>query len=81
MAVFKFNSGIPSGCVEWLKENVGEGTTAFTYRENWEWRYERKTYRQPNRDYIGEIIEIYEHCPTIEIKDEEKAVLFALKWC
>lgn len=89
--IFEFNKGIPKGCTEWLCENVGEGNITFNgFRktkdgERWNidkpeyaWFFERIEQEIPSTNtYMDSNIR---HVPTIKVKDEKKAMLFALRW-
>jgi hypothetical protein len=83
---FEFNQGVPNDCIKWLWENVGEGniincTANKTRRERQDtdsWYYERMSYEIPSTN--PEQDSGSRHVPTIFIKDEKKAVLFALRW-
>lgn len=81
---FEFNQGIPEGCFAWLWDNVGEGNRmvltnplSFSYDgDNIEldWYYERIS--EPYGDSGIEI----NYTPTITVKDDKLAMLFALRW-
>lgn len=77
MNTFRFNSGIPPGCADWLRENVGKGQTPTQWVSDWAWEYERKTFHEydDRGDLCGET-----HCPCITIRDETHAALFVLRW-
>jgi hypothetical protein len=83
----EFNQGVPSGCIEWLWENVGPGNVDpdkpninKDKKETDAWFYERiKVYPKPNdmfhpRDFNGKYV------PTITIKDPKLASWFMLRW-
>ena len=80
---FEFNQGIPKGCTAWLRENVGNGNRAeipfsvITDEDcpEFDWFYERVFIPDPN-SFRGEGKSV----PTITVKDEKKAILFALRW-
>jgi len=69
----EFSQGVPRGCIEWLWGNVGMGNVKLNHEvklldsPEYKWFYQREA--------IGDW-----HVPTITIKDEDDAVLFALKW-
>lgn len=84
---FEFNQGVPKGCVEWLWNNVGNGNRDKLNKEaiiygidnsEYGWFYERIEQEikssDPNSDSN------IKYVPTITIKDEKKAILFALRW-
>ena len=83
---FEFNQGVPKGCIEWLHENVGNGNITFDgFRktrdgERWnidkpeyDWFFERIDEREP-------LSMISRYIPTITVKDEKMATMFALRW-
>lgn len=80
---FEFNQGVPAGCVNWLIENVGEGNRASASfsiiadedKPEYDWYYERVFIPYPN-SFRGE----GKNVPTITVKDEKKAMFFALRW-
>jgi hypothetical protein len=82
---FEFDKGIPEGCTQWLRENVGIGNIEhsgnrtqqwMTNIPDYAWFYERvKKVGNP----IGLSSEIY-YVPTITVNDPKKATLFALRW-
>ena len=79
---FEFNQGVPPGCIEWLWNNVGSGNVeprgdcGIEFAACWgdDWLYERVQIPVP----IGDAEPWY--VPTITVKDEKKAMLFALRW-
>lgn len=80
----EFNQGIPEGCTQWLRENVGIGNIeedAAGKKQVWlndipeyTWFYER----------IEKSATVYDapiyYVPTITVKDEKLAMLFMLRW-
>ena len=84
----EFNQGVPDGAVDWLKEHVGTGNI-ITYSHD-EDSVVISTYNNPQYGWFYERIEkevkTYSLCPevyyvpTITVKDERLAVLFALRW-
>jgi hypothetical protein len=83
----EFNQGLPDGCIQWLKDNVGEGNLPdidkASYRWSWEvrdtdaWFYERV--KVPCEPYAYSD-DPFKYVPSITIHDEKKSVLFALRW-
>jgi hypothetical protein len=82
----EFNQGIPEGCTQWLRENVGLGNLeqdATGRTQQWmndipeyAWFYKRETLvlSPLNPDAIS-------YVPTITIKDPVMAMWFKLRWC
>lgn len=76
----EFNQGVPSGCIEWLWNNVGPGnlrspmTIIRSTQDGDQWFYERVSIPVPLGDAEPH------HVPTITIKDEKLAMLFILRW-
>lgn len=84
---FEFNQGVPEGCIEWLRANVGEGNVKNSPIEpsirrkrliDDDWYYERMMYEVPSNNPKHDSSTRY--VPTIFIEDEQKAMLFALRW-
>ena len=84
---FEFNLGVPSECINWLWDNVGEGNVIHSPIESNirrkrladdDWYYERVQYEIPSNDPKHDSGTKY--VPTIFIEDEKKAMLFALRW-
>jgi hypothetical protein len=78
---FEFNQGIPEGCKKWLNENVGKGYNAHelaSLDSDDSWFYERIEQEIPSTD--PSMDSNVRYVPTITIKDEKKAILFALRW-
>ena len=86
-----FPQGIPAGCTQWLRENVGIGNIAQdgnrppgwrTDMPEYAWFYERV--KMPTSPHVfGEHIfddNPWKYVPTITIKVPELATLFALRW-
>ena len=87
----EFNQGVPEGCIEWLCKNVGEGNVTIdgfrTPKDRERWNIDR-----PEYDWFFERIEVpipstnpsmdsnSRYVPTITVKDEKMAMLFALRW-
>ena len=78
----EFPQGIPEGCTQWLRENVGignieHGNNRTTYGRmiddsTYAWFYKREaTYTADAK---------LRYVPTITVKDPELAILFALKF-
>lgn len=84
----EFRHGIPDGCVEWLWANVGKGNLTRIDKKStisgWDhigidtpefsWFYKRET----TQDVVDPTILHY--APTITVKDEKDAIIFALRW-
>lgn len=84
---FEFNQGVPDGCINWLWKNVGPGNVKRSTIESSirhkrldgdDWYYERVQYEIPITN--PEQDSNTRHVPTIFIENEQKALLFALKW-
>ena len=87
----EFHQGVPEGCTEWLRNNVGPGnltpikriSSISGYRhdaidhEEYAWFYERIA-KPINPNAFGD--DPFEYVPTITVKDEKLAMLFALRW-
>ena len=83
---FEFDKGIPEGCTQWLRENVGIGNIEhsgnrtqqwMTNIPEYAWFYER--IKRPNVLFEqGDDPWLY--VPTITVKDAKKSTLFALRW-
>lgn len=81
---FEFRQGIPEGCIAWLWEHIGVGNRmvlsnplSFSSNEDkpeYDWYYERVS--EPYGDSGIEI----NYTPTITIKNDELAMIFALRW-
>ena len=78
----EFNQGVPTGCVEWLWENIGPGNLVPEKYEaptidQYAWVYERiKISVHPCA--FGD--DPFKYVPTITVKDPEMALLFKLRW-
>ena len=84
----EFKGGVPPECIDWLWDNIGSGNVAPTdstsatmnsdlVSHEWHlWKYERI---EKIVDTSALMSEIY-HIPTITIKDEQDALMFALRW-
>lgn len=79
---FEFNQGVPNDCITWLWLNVGVGNITYNQEEPGirrekekqigdAWYYERV--RTTDTDTIYFV-------PTITVKDEKMATMFALRW-
>jgi hypothetical protein len=78
---FEFNQGVPEGCKKWLNENVGKGYNAHelaSLDSDDSWFYER--IEQEIKSSDPSLDSNVRYVPTITIKDEKKAILFALRW-
>ena len=72
----EFHQGVPEGCIEWLYENVGKGNmTDINDSPDYAWFYERVWIENLGPD-SGDGTSV----PTITVKDEKKAMWFALRW-
>ena len=72
----EFHQGVPEGCIEWLYENVGKGnTTGLVDNYDYAWFYESVWIENLGPD-SGDGTSV----PTITVKDEKKAMCFALRW-
>ena len=78
----EFRQGVPEGCTEWLNENVGRGNMTVDYLNDspdYAWFYRReRVYPKPHEAFDPRMHPKY--VPTITIKDEKKAMWFALRW-
>ena len=83
----EFPKGVPEGCTQWLRENVGLGNLeedATGRTQQWmndipeyAWFYERV--KIPVHPYaFGD--EPFKYVPTITVKDPKLAAFFMLKW-
>lgn len=82
----EFPQGVPEGCTHWLRENVGpgnikEGTNGRKWQATedqpeYAWFYERIEQADINLNLCPEVY----YVPTITVKNEAMAVLFALRW-
>ena len=76
---FEFNQGVPIGCSEWLIENVGPGNiTIYGDKPEFAWFFERIHEEIPSTNPSMDSNARY--VPTITVKDEKMAMLFALRW-
>lgn len=84
---FEFNQGVPKGCIEWLCENVGigniekSGNRTVKWKEDvpeYDWFYERIEVPIPSTDPSRDSNARY--VPSIIVKDEKHAIMFALRW-
>lgn len=84
----EFPQGVPNGCTAWLRENVGLGNIEensnskrtrhwLIDNDDYAWFYERIVKPVPPNAF-GDFP--FEYVPTITVKDEKLAVLFALRW-
>lgn len=76
MTHFDFINVLPDGCIDWLWYNIGAGNYSadrpyFTNTIGCDWTYSRLR---------KETIRGIENVATVTIHNEEKAVLFALRW-
>ena len=76
----EFRQGVPEGCTEWLNKHVGRGNmTDINDSPDYAWFYRReRVYPQPHEAFDPRMHPKY--VPTITIKDEKKAMWFALRW-
>ena len=86
---FKFNQGVPDGCIKWLWDNIGVGNLTHSVVEPNirhdkrlydDWFYERIRETTPSFEYGDDPNWIARYVPTITVYNKEKAVLFTLKW-
>ena len=80
---FEFNQGVPPDCIEWLWNNVGPGNIeprGDFFDTCWgdAWFYERVEKKVTSADPSMDSNVWY--VPVITVKDEKKAMLFALRW-
>lgn len=83
----EFPQGVPAGCTQWLRENVGLGNIeeeATGRTQQWmndipeyAWFYKRIEKPTPPGSMYDDP---FYYVPTITVKDPKLAVLFALKW-
>lgn len=78
----EFPQGIPSGCIEWLWNNVGPGNIEprgdcgiDTWGDAWE--YERIA-KPIHPQAFGD--DPFEYVPTITVKDPQMSTMFILRW-
>ena len=76
----EFRQGVPEGCIDWLNKHVGRGNlTDINDSPDYAWFYRReRVYPQPHEAFDPRMHPKY--VPTITIKDEKKAMWFALRW-
>ena len=89
--IVEFRQGVPKGCIDWLWANIGQGNI---YPSKWpsseintgklmapcdndHWKYERVAVPKTPHAFGDDP---FEYVPTITIKDEKLATLFALRW-
>jgi hypothetical protein len=83
----EFRQGVPRGCTQWLRENVGLGNieedSDGSRTQQWmidipeyAWFYERV---KKVGDPVGKSSEIY-YVPTITVKDPKLASWFIMRW-
>ena len=77
----EFPQGIPAGCTQWLRENVGIGNVREDGAKSWvtdtpeyAWFYKREAL------VLSEHDDAIKYVPTITVKDPTFATLFALRW-
>jgi hypothetical protein len=82
----EFPQGVPDGCTQWLRENVGigniekEGARTQQWMTNvpeYAWFYERV--KIPVHPYAFGY-ESFKYVPTITVKDPKMAAWFVLRW-
>lgn len=83
----EFNQGVPKECIDWLWRNVGDGNVIHSAVGN-----NIRRERQATDAWFYERVEVeirsadpkYDsntrYVPTITVKDEKLATLFALRW-
>lgn len=83
----EFDQGVPDGCAQWLRENVGPGNIEEDINNKrtrygmidlpeYAWFYERIEKIEESQGLCHEVY----YVPTITVKDEKLATLFVLKW-
>jgi hypothetical protein len=83
----EFPQGIPNGCTQWLRENVGIGNVEMDGKRTQQWMID-----VPEYAWFYERIKISVHpyafgddpvkyVPTITVKDPKMAMWFKLRWC
>ena len=75
----EFNQGVPSGCIEWLYENVGRGNmNVIEDGADYAWLYERVEVeiKSTSDDEDSNI----KYVPAITVKDPKLAMIFVLRW-
>jgi hypothetical protein len=80
----EFPKGVPAGCTQWLRENVGIGNIEDGYANtplhwvhdnpDYAWFYKREAL------VLSEHDDSIKYVPTITVKDPELAMLFVLRW-
>jgi len=82
----EFPQGVPEGCTQWLRENVGIGNVEMEGKRTQQWIHDVPEYawfyerikKPPAPGSMYE--ETWKYVPTITVKDPKKATLFALRW-
>lgn len=78
----EFNQGVPSGCIEWLWNNVGPGNIPARgepiddYGDSWTYERVEIEIKSTHPEHDSNV----KYVPTITVKDEKLAVLFILRW-
>jgi hypothetical protein len=77
----EFNQGVPTGCVEWLNENVGRGNlTNMVKSAEYDWFYKLQRVWPQGHEAFDPRDMIPGYVPTITVNDPKLATLFALRW-
>jgi hypothetical protein len=81
---FEFDKGIPEGCTQWLRENVGMGNIDQDGSRTQQWMLDHPEYawfyeriRKTSQLTDGDP---WRYVPSITIKDPQMATWFALRW-
>lgn len=80
----EFPQGVPEGCTQWLRENVGIGNVEVDGMRTQQWMNDVPEYawfyERLKKPIPGELNGGLHYVPTITVKDEKLATLFVLKW-
>lgn len=83
----EFPQGVPEGCTEWLRANVGIGNIEMDGKKiqqwindvpEYAWFYKRERVYPQGHDAFDN--DPWKYVPTITVKDPKLAILFALRW-
>lgn len=83
----EFRQGVPTGCFEWLSENVGIGN--WHGREDGRWQITKLSLKdRPEYTWFydrtvlvaDDTRKAAHYVPTITVKDEKMAIAFVLRW-
>ena len=86
--IVEFRLGVPPGCIDWLWDNIGSGNVSpktddgnrhvDLVTHDWHaWKYERIAVPK-TPEVFGD--GPFSYVPTIEVRDDKDALLFALRW-